>query len=398
MKVHIKALNSCIMRKQRIEEYVHFLKENGHELVPTATKADAVLVWSCAFRNDFREASLTEIDHLADAPSLKVLVGGCLPDIDPEALENRPGCISVPWRQDAQILEEIFGNQTRLDDCIKVFTEEQRCVDAAEHRKEHPKDDVTFHDQFIKAVISEGCNYNCAYCSEKLAFPEFKSMPLEQLVQDCKMQVEQTGVTDVMLMADSLGQYGMDIGLDLPALMDALKESIPNIRIALSNLNPIDILNFKDWFRKALTENLFLHLNLPMQSASDSVLKAMNRPYSAQDLEDVFELLAECSFVDFDTHLIVGFPTETEEDIKSSVDFCIRNKVRYVLLSQYMEASKAPSAKLLPKVSVEERQERIDWATRRLQDEGIICNSDGSSISKERIKRLFMEKRDNVTG
>jgi len=396
MKVHIKELNSCVMRKQKIRQYERFIVENGHEILPLADEADVVLVWTCAFRNDFREASLDEVDYLRKDSSKTVLVGGCLPDIDPKAIEDRPDCISVPWREDAKVLQGFFGEELKLSQCIETFSEKQLCQDAVEHRKKNPKDDVTFHDQFIKIVISEGCNYNCSYCSEKLAFPAFKSMPLEHLVRECEKQIKKTGVTDVMLMADSLGQYGMDIDLTFPDLVDALKLISPKVQFAFNNLNPIDVLRFQDWFRSMISEDRILHLNLPIQSASNEILRDMERPYTSQDLEKIFTLLREENFVDFDTHLIVGFPGETMDDVRASIDFCLRNQVRYVLLSLYMESSGAPSAKLLPKVSIDEARKRIEWASEKLRQNNIICNSDGSEISKERIKRLFKEKRYNA--
>jgi tRNA-2-methylthio-N6-dimethylallyladenosine synthase len=130
------------------------------------------------------------------------------------------------------------------------------------------------------------------------------------------------------------------------------------------------------------------HLNLPIQSGSNAVLAQMNRRYTVEQLRGLFGGLDDAGFRDFDTHIIVGFPGETNEDFRQTVALVLEIKPRYVLLSKYLESPRAPSAQLPGKVSDGEARQRMDEASRRFVEAGIICNWEGSDLAKERLRRL----------
>jgi tRNA A37 methylthiotransferase MiaB len=392
MKIFIKGLHSCVMRKQKVEQYKAFLLANGHSILTEPEGCDYVLIWTCAFRGDIRDFSLDIIDGFRASHPGKVIVAGCLPDIVSDVAKTRPDLIVVPWKEDEAIMQGLFGASPTLDSLLSIFSEERICEDAMQFRKEHADTDVTFHDQFIKLVVSEGCYFECAYCSEKLAFPPFRSMPFEGLVSSCREQMERTGVTDVILMADSLGQYGMDTGTDFPALIDAILALSPKVRIAFNNLNPANFVQYMEHFGRYIDAGRIKHLNLPIQSGSDHVLKRMNRPYTVADIDAMFSFLKSKNFTAFDTHLIMGFPGERDEDVEATVAFILKHRPQYVLLSKYMESLNAPSARLDGKVPAETAKRRIVDAERRFKAAGIICNSDESDLSKERLRKINLRE------
>ena len=172
MKIFIKGLNSCTMRKQKLQQYQDFLANNGHEIVNDPHNCDKILVWTCAFREDVRDNSISEINKYQREYDAEVIVGGCLPDIDADLLKKNFNGQVISWRDDKTKMENIFGNDGKSFDLSTIFAEKNICDDTEKFRKENPDKDATFHDQFIKLVISEGCNYNCSYCSEKRAFPD----------------------------------------------------------------------------------------------------------------------------------------------------------------------------------------------------------------------------------
>jgi len=392
-RVCLVFFNACVMRKNKLQQYREFILDRGHRLVETPGEADLTLVWTCGFRADFRDASLQALERILATTTGRVLITGCLADICPERLPRNPRCQVMPWRDDVSTLEAVFGEGPALTGYDPVFVEEKLCDDTARCRLEHPDADYTFHDQFIKLVISEGCLFNCAYCSEKLAFPPFTSFPKERLVQAVREITARTGVYDIMLLADSLGQYGQDSGETFPGLLTALCAIDPRIGLALNNLNPASLVEHLDFLAGLIRNNRIRHLNLPIQSASDKVLGLMRRTYTRQDLHAVYTLLADLAFTAHDTHLIIGFPGETDEDFQETLDFILEHRPRFVLLSKYMESLGAPSAKLAGKVDAATMRKRLAVAEDVLAKAGIIFNSDDSELGRQRVRSLILNKR-----
>ncbi len=326
------------MRRQNLDHYRRFLTCNGHAVVERPEDSDAILLWTCAFRQDVLENSLAELVRYGKYRA-KIIATGCLPDIAPNALRERFNGQVIAWKNEAEEFERFFGCAAlRFRDASPIFAEAAVCDDAAKYRKEHADADATFHDQFIKLLVSEGCPYTCTYCTERLAFPAFRSFPLKQLAEACRAVVSQTGKTRVILLSDCLGEYGRDIGSSLPELLRELRAVDPRLSFALNNLHPANVLQHFDEFRVFLRNGWICHLNLPIQSASDRVLRLMNRIYTQDGLKRIFGMLREINFQDFDTHVILGFPGETEEDFDETVNFLLHYRPRYVLLSKFFEA------------------------------------------------------------
>jgi MiaB/RimO family radical SAM methylthiotransferase len=389
VKVFVKGLNACMTRRQEIQEYKEYLKQCGHEIVGSAGQADTVLLWTCGYRSDFRDSSLKTIRKYARMRSRRLVVAGCLPDIAPEMVKRVFKGDIVPWRRDSKKLDEIFGVKgAALENCQAIFAEKKICEDAATYRHLHPGADVTFPDQFNKIVVSRGCGYRCSYCSERLMFPAYRSVPEDELVRACRRIVEASGTKDVILVADSLGEYGRDLKTNLPHLIRSLRKIDPKLRVALNNLNTGDFLRYFKQMEALLRQGAICHLNLPIQSASDRILKKMRRPYARKDLEKVFSMLRRLGFTAYDTHVITGFPGETEADVKTTMEFLLKYKPRYVLISRYMETPRTPAAAFPGKVPVVVAKRRLARMAATLGRAGVICNVEGGALARGRIKRL----------
>jgi MiaB/RimO family radical SAM methylthiotransferase len=382
------------MRKQKIQQYLNFITANGHEIVSAPKDSDVILIWTCAFRADVRDNSISQIISYQDKFNKTIAVSGCLPDIDPELLSRNFTGHIINWRNDKEKIEKIFGDKkVKFNEIPVIFAEKNICDDAEKYRKENPEKDVTFHDQFIKVLISEGCNYRCAYCSERLAFPPYRSFPEDELVSSCRRLIKETGKYEIILIADSLGEYGCDTGSTLPKLIKKFKTIDPKLKIVLNNLNPTDFIRYYDELAEFLQNGDIRHLNLPIQSASNKILKLMNRKYTKDDIEKIFSFLNNIEFTEFDTHVIIGFPGETEEDFQETIKFILSHKPKYVLTSSYMESPCAPSSKLPNKVNEETINRRVEEIARHLKNAGIICNTEGSELACARLNRLNLCKK-----
>jgi hypothetical protein len=230
--------------------------------------------------------------------------------------------------------------------------------------------------------------WECAYCSERLAFPPYRSFNEDDIVETCRREVEQSGKRAVVLLGDSVGDYGIDTGSSLPRLIRRLRDMVPGIKLALQDFNPYHFIKFYDDMVEFLRSGLVVHLQIPYQSASDHILRLMKRPYKRSDLDKIFGTINELGFTEFDSHMIVGFPGETEEDFEESVAFAIRHRPKYMLVNGFMESPQMPAAKLPGKVDEETKHYRIREGETRLKVIGIICNADDSEYARKRFYRM----------
>ncbi len=389
MKVFVKGLNSCGMRKANLRRYADFILENGHEISRSPQDSDVILLWTCAFRGDFLNNSVGEIKRYSKEYDAELIVCGCLPDIDEEALKQNFSGRLIRWRDDERRMQECFGAPNKkLSEIQWLLAEDSLCDDVEEFREENPDKDAFFIDQFNRLFVTEGCRFECAYCSERLAFPPCRSFSEEHLVQACRRMIERNGKLDVMLLGDSIGDYGHDTGSSLPNLMYKLKSINPDMRIALQGMNPASFMKFYDHMEHFLRNDGICHLQLPIQSASDRILNLMNRPYTKADISEIFNLLNRVGFSELDTHLIIGFPSETEQDIEETMSFILEHKPKYVLVSSYMESAAMVSSALENKVDDDTKKRRMRKVESQLKAAGILCNTDDSELSAERCRRL----------
>ena len=222
MKVFCKKLNPCSARSVNLKQYQDYIQACGHTIVDSHETADVVLIWGCGFRTDYQNNTLEQANYY-DSLGKNVILGGCIPDINPELVKNnfKGGGVLIPWREDEALLDEYFNKDKKtlgLSDIKMTLACEPLCLSAEEYKKQNPDKDACYLDEHIKVYVSEGCRLTCSYCSEKLMFPDYNSYPMEQIVDSVKREVERFETNypneqkiPVMLQADSVGDYGKDI-------------------------------------------------------------------------------------------------------------------------------------------------------------------------------------------
>jgi tRNA A37 methylthiotransferase MiaB len=381
------------MRKKELNHYQRFIIANGHQAVVNPGDAAAILLWTCAFRADVAQNSVSEaMRYQLDYPDAKIIIAGCLPDIIKDVIPTNFKGQIIPWREDAQQLDAIWGKigdgHIAFSSVEPVFVQPALCQDAAEFRKQNPGVAVTFHDQFIKVLVTEGCPFSCTYCAEKLALPPFHSVPPDKIIESIKPFIDKAKEQSLILLADCLGEYGADIGCSLPDILIKLKSQYINLKFALNNLHPASFVKHFDALTEFLQKNWLAHINLPIQSASDQVLARMQRNYTQNDLAKIFEAFKKYHFNKFDTHIIIGFPGETDDAFQETIDFLIHYRPAYVLASCFFCVPNAPAAAFDNQVSKQIMQERQILAEKMFREAGIIYNIENTTIAQDRIDRM----------
>ncbi len=168
--------------------------------------------------------------------------------------------------------------------------------------------------------IAQGCRGACSYCITRFARGGLRSVPVED-IEERFLEAIGRGAKEVLLTSQDNGCYGLDIGSDLPSLLDALLKHEGEHRIRLGMMNPEHFLPIADELLQRMEDRrVYRFLHLPLQSGSDPVLKAMGRRYSPRDFIFAVEKAREAfPGISLSTDVIVGFPGETEEDHRASV-------------------------------------------------------------------------------
>ena len=229
------------------------------------------------------------------------------------------------------------------------------------------------HYAYLK--ISEGCNRTCAFCAIPLMRGQHVSKTIEQLVDETKGLVKK-GVKEVMLIAQELTYYGLDIYKEraLPKLLNALAdvEGIEWIRLhyAYPSKFPLEIL---DTMRER--DNICKYIDIPLQHASNNMLKAMRRNITREEMTElIIEIRKRVPGIAIRTTLITGFPGETLEDVEELKEFLQLHKFDRVGIFTYSHEENTIAYDLVDDVPAAEKQRRAEEIMEVQQEISLAIN------------------------
>lgn len=242
------------------------------------------------------------------------------------------GCLSERYRGDLEAempeVDAWFGT-LELPLILKQFEADYKAELLGERMLSTPK-----HYAYLK--ISEGCNRTCSFCAIPLMRGKHISRSIEDLVKEAETLV-QKGVKEIMLIAQELTYYGLDIYKEraLPKLLDALADvkGLEWIRLhyAYPSKFPLEILEVMQ-----RRDNICKYLDMPLQHASNSMLKAMRRNITREEMSElIHEIRSRVPGICLRTTLIAGFPGETEEDVEELKEFLQEHRFDRVGIFSY---------------------------------------------------------------
>lgn len=319
---------------------------NDIEVVHENAKKDhnIVIVNTCGFIDRAKEESintiLSQVELKKKGKLDKVYVTGCLSERYKQNLEAE-----IPE------VDAYFGTM-ELPQILKRFEADYKAELIGERLLATPS-----HYAYMK--ISEGCNRTCSFCAIPLMRGKHLSRPIEELVTEAKRLV-QRGVKEIMLIAQELTYYGLDIykSRELPKLLHALAdvEGLEWIRLhyAYPSKFPLEII---DAIRER--ENICNYLDMPLQHASNQMLKAMKRQISREEMNDLIgEIRHRLPEICLRTTLIAGFPGETQDDVEELKDFLRLHEFERVGIFQYSHEEGTSAYDLVDDVPAEVKEER----------------------------------------
>ena len=319
LKIALESLG-CSKNLVDAEIMMGILNQKGYKLVGDFEEADIILVNTCGFIESAKQESIQtilELAQLKETANLKILiVTGCLAQrYSDELKEEIPEIDAIVGTGSYQNIDEIVASLKEEKQVVSLNNIEFAFDEELPRYISTPS-----HMAYLK--IGEGCDNHCTYCIIPKLRGKYRSRKMEEIIKEAK-DLAQRGVKEVVVIAQDTTKYGEDLygEVKLPQLLEELAqiEGLKWIRIMYSYPESIT-----EELVKVIAkyDNICNYFDMPIQHASNKILKLMNRRTSKEDILSKVEMIRKhISDATIRTTVIVGFPGETEEDFNEVVDF-----------------------------------------------------------------------------
>ena len=319
LKIALESLG-CSKNLVDAEIMMGILNRKGYKLVGDFEEADIILVNTCGFIESAKQESIQtilELAQLKETANLKLLiVTGCLAQRYSEELKQEiPEIDAIVGTGSYQQIDEIIANLEKENNIVSLND-----IEFA-YNEDLPRY-VTTPDYMAYLKIGEGCDNHCTYCIIPKLRGKYRSRKIEDIVKEAK-DLAAKGVKELVVIAQDTTKYGFDLygEVKLPELLEELAqiEGIKWIRIMYSYPESITEELVKVMKKY---DNICNYFDMPIQHASNRILKLMNRYTTKEDIRAKVEMIRSyLPDATLRTTIIVGFPGETDEDFKEVIEF-----------------------------------------------------------------------------
>lgn len=343
------------------EQMLGRLDADGYRMVDSVDGADFVVVNTCGFIDSARDESMAAIDEMLalkrDGKLRNVVVTGCLAERQQDKL--------LQARPDIDALVGVFGRNDIVSVVDELYSglQEQRTIfkPAAVNPLSDAMRSAVTPRHFAYLKISEGCDRLCTFCAIPKMRGKHFSKPIEQIIDEAK-RLGDSGVREVVIVAQDTTYYGMD-RYGEPRLNQLLKE--------LDKIESIDWIRLMYFYPMyiddalidtlASAKRIVPYIDMPLQHASDKMLKLMARKTTrALQTDIVQKLRSRIDSLVMRTTMITGFPGETEEDFVELMDFVKESRFENLGVFTYSIEEDTPAARLPNRVDPEVAARRRD--------------------------------------
>ncbi|SES92171.1 30S ribosomal protein S12 methylthiotransferase RimO [[Clostridium] polysaccharolyticum] len=340
------------------EVMLGLIRERAFELTDDEKEADVIVVNTCCFVNDAKEESINTILEMAELKKtgkLKALIAA--------------GCLAQRYRKEIEKeipeIDAIIGT-TGYEDIVSAI-ENALSGTKSEYFKDlsylpdtkHKKRVNTTGGYYSYLKIAEGCDKNCTYCIIPKIRGSYRSVPMEDLIEEAKQLVE-SGVVELMLVAQETTLYGVDL---------YGRKMLPTLLKELCRISGLQWIRILYCYPEEITDELIEaiktedkvcnYLDIPIQHGADRILKRMGRRTNKQELIDIVtKLRNNIPDITLRTTLITGFPGETEEEHEELIRFVEDMKFDRLGVFTYSPEENTPAALLKDHIDEEVKERR----------------------------------------
>jgi MiaB-like tRNA modifying enzyme len=335
MKVYLESFG-CSASQASAEIMKASIERLGHELLgsETAGQADVYICNSCTVKYTTEQKILYKIRRMGER-GVQVVVSGCMPEVQLEdILHANPEAHILGVNAISRVGELLSSIEQRKKKGLpggarlEFRTSESLGFLNVPRERSNPNIHI--------CQISQGCNFACSYCIVKHARGKLHSFPPDEIVEDIRAAVAD-GCREIWLTSQDDSQYGMDTGVKLPELLRMISEIPGDFKVRVGMMNPFSVLPILDDMIDAFdSDKIFKLLHLPIQSASHSVLRRMNRLHKMDAVDTIInKFRARFEDLSLFTDIIVGFCDETDEDFKETVEWVKKYRPEKINISRY---------------------------------------------------------------
>jgi tRNA-2-methylthio-N6-dimethylallyladenosine synthase len=368
-RVHIKTYG-CQMNERDSEAVAAMLRARGYRIVASEDDCDILLLNTCSVRDAAEQKAIGKAAHEASRrrrdPDFVLGILGCMAQNRGAGLLDRlPDVDLIVGTQKFHRVPDYLDNLRAAREAGVPVAEAIVETAAEEGSQNAIRDHMEGPGRQVCAFVSiqQGCDMNCAFCIVPRTRGDERSRPMEDIVLECE-ELAARGVREVTLLGQIVTSYGRrerrngDGASPFVRLLERV-HAIPGIRrIRFTSPHPR---GFKRDLADAYARmpKLGEHVHLPVQSGSDAVLRAMNRPYSRERYLEIVRLLREAQpAMAFSTDIIVGFPGETDEDFERTRTLCKEVDYDMAYVFKYSIRTGTPAASMPGQVPDEVRERR----------------------------------------
>ena len=338
MKVYIDTFG-CTFNQGDSQIMAGLLQEDNAQIVSKMEDADVIIINTCYVKQPTEQKVINRIKKVQKQfPDKKLIISGCMVEIDQDKLKK--AAPAAGWIGPRQIKSTLDVVKSCMDG------ETSRMVGHGDEIKAGlPK--VRF-DPFVHiSQICEGCVGRCTYCCTRFARGKLQSYP----VKDIKAEIESAvsdGCVEIQLTAQDTAAYGKDTGGKLSELINEITTIPGDFRLRVGMMHPKSMMGDIDELIDAfMHKNVYKFMHIPVQSGSNSVLNHMGRGHTvAQFKEIISEVREKIPEISIATDIIVGYPTETDEDFEDTLKLIDDIKPNFIHISKYRHRPMAISSAL----------------------------------------------------
>ncbi len=388
-----------LLDSRKIESY--FIK-NGHNIVNSPKKADIIIFVACGFHGDVASNNFKKITQLQKYDA-KLIVAGCLPINEKENLSKYFDGTTIGTKELNRIdskIDSIFPENkikfNEIDDgniCFPIdikinhYTNflrksillENLYLKIMDYIQKHIQGEKSFKyvlfpiKQPFHIRIAEGCNGKCSYCAIRFSAGPFHSKPFDECIAEFKKGLSE-GYKKFAICAVDTGCYGTDINSSFPELLDAIIKISGDYEIIIRTFNSTWLIKYIDKLEEIIKSGKIKDIAIPIQSASPRILKLMKRNYNIEKLKNAIQRLREADpNLIIETHFMIGFPTETEEDFQKTLDFVKDIDSNFLVFFRFSSRPGTAMEKLQPNITSKQIESRIKKTKIYLKKQGYRC-------------------------
>ena len=376
----------CKVNQYESEAVEEIFQARGYEKKPN--NADIYVINTCTVTNMSDRKSRQMISRARrDNPEAVIAVMGCYSQVKPEEVAAIEGVDVVLGSRNKEevvdLCENVLQNKKAIDKVLSFS--ETKTIEELE---------ISNQEAMTRAYmkIQDGCNMYCSYCLIPYARGNIASRDMASIKKEAK-RLAQNGYKEIVLTGIHVASYGKDLrnGTSLIDVIEEVSKTAGIERIRLSSMEPRHIT--RDFLeRMKETQKACDHFHLSLQSGSDEILKAMNRKYDTKIFKEKVDLIREVfPNAGLTTDIIVGFPTETEENHEDTKDFVKEIKFAKTHLFKYSKRDGTKAASMKPEVDGNIKKERLKEleAIEEVNRLNFLKNQIGNTLSV-----LFESKSD----